>query len=207
MKSVREESQVQQAAVGDEMKEQLVTVTAERDQALSDLQSARGEVSQLQERQSGLELEVVNMSKDRDEEGAKVNALRESLGELQARINQVEKEKVGELQALINQVEKEKEDQEREKKSLEEELEVLRRKQNDLLSDGENRLKEELERARAEMEALKSKAEEVSRYETAIADWQAWAGTQTEEFAKLQGCNSIDRFCPTSVPEQVPSHV
>ena len=171
VKDMRGENQLQQAAIGGEMKEQLMAVTTERDQALNDLQSARGEVVQLQDRQSGLELEVTNISKDKDEEVKRVASLEESIEQLQAHVKELEKTQG---------------DQEKEKESLQEQIEEMKQKQNDLLSDGENQLKEELERVRTEMEALKSKAEDVSQYQTAIADWQAWANTQTTEYAKLQ---------------------
>ena len=213
VKNMREDNQLQQAAIGGEMKEQLMAQSAEvaalqksleeyteahdvvtqqveelrteRDQALADLQSSKGEVVQLQDRQSGLEAEVANIYKDKDEEAKRVSSLKESREQLQAQFK--------ELEAQTAQAVKYGQDKEdeavrllKEKKSLLEQIEEMEQKQNNLLSDGENQLKEELERVRSEMDALKTKAEDVSQYHTAIADWQAWANTQTAEFAKLQ---------------------
>ena len=213
VKNMREDNQLQQASVGGEMKEQLMAVTAERDQALADLQSARGEVVQLQDRQSGLELEVTDLCKDKDKEAERVASLKESLEQLQPHVNRLEEDKmvqdaevlrlfeekkslveqIEELLAHVKQMEEDKDVREdealrlsMEKKNLEGQIEEMKQKENNVLSDGENQLKEELEKVQTEMEALKSKAGDVSQYQTAIADWQTWANTQTTEFAKLQ---------------------
>ena len=163
-KQMKEENQLQQSAIGGEMKEQLSTVTAEKDRALTDLQTAREEINTMQATLSGLEDQVANACKSKDEEAEKVASLTESLTQLRTKIQALEEEK----------------------SNLLERIDELNKKQNELLSDGDNRIKEEVEKVQAEMEALKSQAVDVSQYKTAIADWQTWADTQTAEFTKLQ---------------------
>jgi len=99
-KQMREEVQLQQAAIGGEIKEQLSDVIAERDQSLADLQSARGEVDKLQGMLSGLEAEVTNVCKDKDEEAKRVASLTTSFEQIYAEKNVLEEEKSGLLEQI-----------------------------------------------------------------------------------------------------------
>ena len=84
----------------DDLKEHAFDGIAERDQALADVQSAKGEVEKLQDRVSGLEAEVTNVSMEKDEEAKRVASLTNSLEQVHADIHVLKEEKSGLLEQI-----------------------------------------------------------------------------------------------------------